>query len=453
MLRASMTLAATLALLAALPGAANAGGASAGLAPRIEPAGSSPAPLITPHGAHSTAADTSLNWSGYSATGGAYTSVTATWTQPAVTARSKETYAAFWVGLDGDGSDTVEQIGTMGYTYGGRSYYTAWYEMYPDEMKEISLTVEPGDVVTATVRWLGSASYALELENQTSGRSFTTTQISSSAERASAEVIAEAPSDSVGVLPLATFGLVDFSACAVDGQTLSAVGAASIDMVDSGGDVIAATSALDAAGDGFTVSDDFTAPTVTPSGLQSSATSGWKKTPVTVKLTATDTGGSGVAAVYYTLDGGATQRYSGTFTVSDAGSHAVRYWALDAAGNASTAKKRYVNLDLARPVSTPSAVSVGRSAATRGSLIKIPVALRDAAPSSGTVTLLTKVTTRGGKTLARATRTDVAANGKATVRVRLTAALKRGTYTLRTVATDAAGNVQRSSGTARLTVR
>jgi hypothetical protein len=453
MLRVSVILAATLALLAVLPGAATASGAGAGLAPRIDPTGSSPAPLITPHGARAAAADTSLNWSGYSATGGTYTSVTATWTQPAVVARTRETYAAFWVGLDGDGSDTVEQIGTMGYTFGGRSYYTAWYEMYPEEMKEISLAVEPGDVVTATVRWLGSASYELKLENQTSGRSFTTTQTSSSAERASAEVIAEAPSDGAGVLPLATFGLVDFSACAVDGQTMSAVGAAAIDMVDSGGDVIAATSALDAAGDGFTVSDDFEAPTVTTAGLQSSATSGWQKTPVTVKLTATDPGGSGVAATYYTLDGGATQRYSGAFTVSAAGSHPIRYWAVDAAGNASTAKRRYVNLDLARPASTPSAVSVGRSAAARGSVVKIPVALRDTAPSSGTVTLLAKVTTRGGKTLARATRANVAANGSTTARVRLTSALKRGTYTVRTVATDAAGNVQRSSGTALLTVR
>ncbi len=98
-------------------------------------------------------------------------------------------------------------------------------------------------------------------------------------------------------------------------------------------------------------------------------------------------------------------------------------------------------------------MKVSRSAATRGALIKIPVAVRDAAPSSGTVTLLTKITTRGGKTLARSTRTNVTANGSATVRARLTAALKRGTYTLHTVATDAAGNVQRSSGTARLTVR
>jgi hypothetical protein len=309
-------------------------------------------------------------------------------------------------------------------------------------------------VLTATVRWVSGTSYTLTLLNQTTGRSYTTTQTSSIAQRASAEVIAEAPSDSAGVLPLATFGLVDFSDCAVDGQTLSAVGASGVDMVDSGGSVIAATSALDPTGSDFTVSDDFTAPTVTTSGLQTSATTGWKKSAVTVTLKASDgSGGSGVSAVYYTLNGGAAQRYSGAFKVSSAGSHPVRYWAVDAAGNTSTARTRYVNLDLARPTSAPRAITVARSAAVRGSAIKVPVALSDAAPTCGTATLVTRVVSRAGKTLAVSTRANVPANARTSVRLRLTAALKRGSYTVRTVATDAAGNVQASSGKARLTVR
>ena len=112
--------AATLVVLALV-----AGGALA--APRIDP----------PHTARASSGATSLNWAGYSATGGSFTSVTATWTQPAVKARTTDTYAAFWVGLDGDGSDTVEQIGTMGYTVDGSAYYVAWYEMYPDAMMHL----------------------------------------------------------------------------------------------------------------------------------------------------------------------------------------------------------------------------------------------------------------------------------------------------------------------------
>ena len=60
---------------------------------------------------------TSSNWSGYDdSTDGPFTSVTATWVQPPVRpAGATFTDAAFWVGLDGDNSDTVEQIGTEGY--------------------------------------------------------------------------------------------------------------------------------------------------------------------------------------------------------------------------------------------------------------------------------------------------------------------------------------------------
>ena len=169
------------------------------------------------------------------------------------------------------------------------------------------------------------------------------------------------------MLPLATFGLVSFSACAVDGGTLAAAGASSIDMVDSGGTSSPRTSALSADGTGFTVTDDFTAPTVTATNLQRTATSGWRRAAVSVKLRGSDgSGGSGVAAVYYTVDGGDTQTYSGAFEVADAGIHEVRYWAVDKAGTTGSARTGYVNLDLAAPASAPSPMSVSRRAARRG---------------------------------------------------------------------------------------
>ena len=75
---------------------------------------------------------TSYNWSGYDdSTEGPFATVTATWVQPRVhTTGATFTDAAFWVGLDGDNSDTVEQIGTEGYSEGVAGY-DAWYEMYP----------------------------------------------------------------------------------------------------------------------------------------------------------------------------------------------------------------------------------------------------------------------------------------------------------------------------------
>ena len=56
----------------------------------------------------------SENWAGYAATGtaGSLTSVSSSWAQPAVTCGATDAFSSFWVGLDGDGTPTVEQTGT-----------------------------------------------------------------------------------------------------------------------------------------------------------------------------------------------------------------------------------------------------------------------------------------------------------------------------------------------------
>ena len=122
----------------------------------------------------------SPNWSGYDVTGGPFTSVTATWTQPRVRPSADFTDAAFWVGLDGDSADpsvpaqTVEQIGTEGYSLQG-VHYDAWYEMYPDYAHYITfgkgssrrlMAIHPGDVITASVTWNGTSSFTLSLVEQ-----------------------------------------------------------------------------------------------------------------------------------------------------------------------------------------------------------------------------------------------------------------------------------------------
>ena len=84
------------------------------------------------------------------------------------------------------------------------------------------------------------------------------------------------------------------------------------------------------------VNIDTTAPATTASGLQASAASGWRNAPQSVTLLGDDAGLSGVAATYYTLDGGPRQSYTGAFEVSAAGSHTIVYWSVDAAGNSET---------------------------------------------------------------------------------------------------------------------
>ena len=83
----------------------------------------------------------STNWSGYAVTGTKFTKATGSWIEPSVTCdKTTDTeWAAFWVGLDGYGSDTVEQTGTYALCRGGKVEHAAWWEFYPtNDIQEIS---------------------------------------------------------------------------------------------------------------------------------------------------------------------------------------------------------------------------------------------------------------------------------------------------------------------------
>src|SRR5438876_3385239 len=108
-------------------------------------------------------AGTSTNWSGYSTTGapGSFQNASATWVQPQVTCTSQNTYAAFWVGLDGDGTSTVEQLGTEADCVGGQARYSSWYEMYPRRSHSTPLAVLPNHTYAVSVLSLGAANSRL----------------------------------------------------------------------------------------------------------------------------------------------------------------------------------------------------------------------------------------------------------------------------------------------------
>jgi hypothetical protein len=231
----AVALAATLALVTPAAGAATAPGA------RHAPN-------------HKITNSTSTNWSGYSATGQTFTSVSASWTQPTAACTTTQTYSSFWVGLDGDGSNSVEQTGTdADCSAAGVPTYYAWYEMYPKFPVNLSPTtypVSPGDHLTASVTFSGRSSFTLRISDTTKGWTFTTVQ-KHKADLASAEVIAEAPSSSGGVLPLTNFGAVAFTGATANGQPLSSFNPDKIDMV-SGTTTKATTSSLSSSG-GFSV--------------------------------------------------------------------------------------------------------------------------------------------------------------------------------------------------------
>jgi hypothetical protein len=169
---------------------------------------------------HKISHSTSTNWSGYAVTGGRYTSVSSSWTEPAVSC-TKTTYSSFWVGLDGDTSNTVEQTGTDSDCANRRPVYYAWYEMYPAYPVNLSGTVRPGDHMSASVTTNGSGSFTLTISDSTQGWTYTTHATLASAQLSSAEVIAEAPSSGNRVLPLANFGTVNFTGSTVNGAALT----------------------------------------------------------------------------------------------------------------------------------------------------------------------------------------------------------------------------------------
>jgi len=178
---------------------------------------------------------TSLNWSGYAAVAGslaspavgAVTAVSGSWTVPAVTG-SGTRYSSVWVGIDGYADGTVEQLGTeqdvvsvrRGHIRVTSQRYYTWFEMYPAGGYEVGgFPTNPGDKFGAGVAYAGGDTFTLAITNFTQNVYYIVPppyNTTSGAQLSSAEWIAEAPSSFSGVLPLADFGTVTFTACSAD---------------------------------------------------------------------------------------------------------------------------------------------------------------------------------------------------------------------------------------------
>jgi hypothetical protein len=186
----------------------------------------------------------STGWSGYVDTGTGFTEANGSWVEPSATCASSETsLAAFWVGIGGYSSATVEQDGTLIECYEGTAYQYSWWEMYPaTDIQVVGETVAAGDEIHAVVARSGT-SYTLSVTDSTkTANSFSTTQTCSDCSNTSAEWIVEAPSGGSGVYPLADFGtwkLTDLSVAAT-----SITGTTELVMEDSSGDIEAQPGSL-----------------------------------------------------------------------------------------------------------------------------------------------------------------------------------------------------------------
>ena len=217
--------------------------------------GFQPGGLLKGHGATATPTraarndTTSTNWSGYVVTGGsgAFNSVSSNWTEPSASCSGGTQYAAFWVGLDGYNSDSVEQTGTDSDCSGGSPDYYGWYEMYPADPVYFTNPVSPGDGMSASVTVSGT-NYTLTLTDNTQGWTQTENETGSFS-NSSAEVITEAPSSSEGPLPLADFGTINYSGASANGSSMGSQNPTSITMVGSSGDQLDSTSGIDGSGD------------------------------------------------------------------------------------------------------------------------------------------------------------------------------------------------------------
>jgi hypothetical protein len=201
----------------------------------------------------------STNWSGYADTGSSFSKVSASWTEPSASCSSRtEQLAAFWVGIDGYSSSSVEQDGTLIECYRGHAYQYTWWEMYPtNAIQVVGETAAAGDSITATVTRSGT-SYTLTVTDAThSADSFTKTESCSSCANSSAEWIAEAPSSGSSIYPLADFGSWSAANASVTEGTTSGVISSFTDdeitMVDNSGATKALPGALNSSGNGFSV--------------------------------------------------------------------------------------------------------------------------------------------------------------------------------------------------------
>jgi hypothetical protein len=195
----------------------------------------------------------STNWSGYAVTGanGAFKSVSASWTQPTATCSGRtDKYAAFWVGLDGYSSDSVEQTGTDSDCDGSSPDYYGWYEMYPADPVYYTNTVKPGDALSASVTFSGTDTYTLVLKDSTRGWTETKSINESGFDRSSAEVITEAPccTGSGGILPLADFGTIKYTAASANGTSMGTQSPTSIVMINNSGEDKDSTSSISSSG-------------------------------------------------------------------------------------------------------------------------------------------------------------------------------------------------------------
>jgi len=200
----------------------------------------------------------SRNWAGYAATGGTFTAVSGTWSVPEFAPDSPAGADAIWVGVGGVRGNDLIQAGTQETVSGhGSTNYQAWVETLPEPSRSVPLAINAGDSVSVSLQEQADGDWLIAFVNNTSSKSYQLT-IHYASSRSSAEWVVEAPTARRGrLLPLDTFGSVNFTRAAAvkDGKalTVAQAGGRPITMIAQRGRALARPSALDEDGASFNV--------------------------------------------------------------------------------------------------------------------------------------------------------------------------------------------------------
>lgn len=240
--------AAIAALVAAL-GTAPAASAASGAAPDAASVLSTPADY---HGTQS--------WTAYIDVGHAVTfnAVTADFKIPPVACTSSTSKASFWIGLDGYGDGTVEQVGISTDCHGGQPVFQAWLEMYP-EATDYRFTVFPGDLIAMAVTSNGGGHYSLALKDLSRPTAKFNQAITCPSGQTCKNLTAEAVLEADGGTNLSQFtanGFTEFQAVTDTGArtglaATSSWGLAKLLMTGANGQPLADLSAITGAGENF----------------------------------------------------------------------------------------------------------------------------------------------------------------------------------------------------------
>ena len=209
----------------------------------------------------------SSDWSGYVVATNlnnpqpSVTGIEASWTVPGVSASTRNSFSATWIGVGGQfsGDHTLIQTGTEQDSISGAGTYSAWYELLPNfEVTIDSLSISSGDRITASISLSDPSTntWSIVIHDSTREQSFQNSFVYASS-MLSAEWIVERPRVNNALRNLANFSELTFTACSATvggkAEAISSLPFIEVTLYNQNTE-LASVSPLAADGSSFTVS-------------------------------------------------------------------------------------------------------------------------------------------------------------------------------------------------------